>query len=184
MDSLSPGSSWGAFRIERLVGRGPAGTVYRAVSGEKPVTLKIFHDSLGEAVLSRFEDDTRRLVGVSHPNVLRVESVGREGGRRFYVAEAFDGRPLPEIGPRPLREACDLLLQSARALAAAWMRLVLHRNLKPQNILVSAAGEVKLTDFGLFQEPTPYWSPERRSGRSADMRGDIYSLGTIFREFL
>ena len=184
MADLSPGSTWASFRIERLVGRGPAGTVYRALSGDKPVALKILHESLGEAVLARFEDDTRRLVGLSHPNILRVESVGREGGRRFFVTEAFDGRPLPEVGPRPLREACEIFLKAARALGAAWMRLVLHRNLQPRNLLISATGEVKVTDFGLFQEPTPYWSPERRSGQSADMRSDLYSLGTIFREFL
>ena len=112
MADLSSGSSWGSFRIERLVDRGPTGTVYRATLGEKTVALKILHDSLGEAVLARFEDDTRRLVGLNHPNILRVESVGREGGRRYFVTEAFDGRLV-----RSVHEPEDLM-PAARALAA------------------------------------------------------------------
>src|SRR2546421_143780 len=83
-------------------------------------------------------------------------------------------------GPRPLRECCEIMLQTAKALSAAWMRLILHRNLKPENILVSPRGEVKVADFGLFVEPTPYWSPERKAGRSPDLRGDLFALGTIF----
>jgi serine/threonine-protein kinase len=106
-----------------------------------------------------------------------VDSVGREGGRRFFVTEAFEGRSLREAGPLPAREGVEVFLKAARAIGAAWMRLVLHRNLKPENILVSASGDVKVTDFGLFQEPTPAWSPERRAGHSPDMRSELYSLG-------
>ena len=186
MADLAPGSAFGAFRIERLVGRGPSGTVYRAVptAGGAPVGLKIFHETLAETVLLRFEDDTRRLVGLSAPNILRVESVGREGSRRYVVTEAFDGRSLREAGPLPARDGVEVFLKAARALGAAWMRFILHRNLKPENILVSASGDVKVADFGLFQEPTPYWSPERRTGYSPDMRSDLYALGMIFREAL
>src|SRR6185295_5815132 len=112
------------------------------------------------------------------------DSVGREGKTRYVVTEYLQALSLRDCGPRPLRECCEIMLQTAKALGAAWMRLILHRNLKPENILVSSRGEVKVADFGLFLEPTPYWSPERKSGRSPDLRGDLYALGTIFREFL
>jgi serine/threonine protein kinase len=183
---LAPGSSFGPFRIERLVGRGPSGAVYRAAptAGGPPVTLKIFHETLAETVILRFEDDTRRLIGLQAPNILSVASVGREGNRRFLVTEAFDGRSLRDVGPLPAPEGIDVFLKAARALQAAWMRLILHRNLKPENILVSDSREVKVADFGLFQEPTATWSPERRSGQSPGMRDELYSLGMIFREAL
>jgi serine/threonine protein kinase len=186
MADLAAGSAWGPFQIERLVARGPSGAVYRATptAGGKPVTLKVFHEEIDETTLNRFEDDTRRVIGLSHPNVLRVESTGREGKLRFVVTERFQARSLRDVGPRPLRESCELLLKAARGLSAGWMRLILHRNLKPENILVSAEGELKLADFGLFLAATPYWSPERRSGQSPDLRGDLYSLGIIFKEFL
>lgn len=186
MADLAPGSSFGLFRIERLVGRGPSGTVYRAAptAGGPPVTLKIFHETLAETVLLRFEDDTRRLIGLQAPNILSVASVGREGNRRFIVTEAFEGRSLREAKPLPVAQGVEVLLKATRALQSAWMRLILHRNLKPENILLSDSGEVKVTDFGLFQEGTTYWSPERREGQSPGMRDELYSLGMIFREAL
>jgi serine/threonine protein kinase len=186
MADLAAGTPWGPFQIERLVGRGPSGTVYRATQNAdgKPVALKLFHEELDEATLNRFEDDTRRVIGLNHPSVLRVESTGREGKRRFVVTERFPGLSLKELGPRPLRQCCEFFLRAARGISASWMRLILHRNLKPENILVSAQGDVKLADLGLFLGATPYWSPERRAGQSPDLRGDLYSLGLIFKEYL
>lgn len=186
MLELPAGSPWGPFQIERLLGRGDRSLLYRAArqSDGRTVALRVFDETLDEPTLNRFEDDTRRLVGLTHPNILKVESVGREGKARYFVTEYFQALSLRDCGPRPLREGCDLMLQTAKALSAAWMRLVLHRNLKPENILVSSRWEVKVADFGLFTEPTPYWSPERKAGRSPDLRGDLFSLGTIFREFL
>jgi serine/threonine protein kinase len=186
MPDLTPGTFWGFFRIDSILGRGPSGVVYQALrtSDARRVSLKIFDENIDETTLRRFEDDTRRLIGLSHPNILRVESVAREGRRLYVVSELFDGRSLRLPGSRSLHELGQLLLQSARGLGAAWMRLVLHRNLKPENILVSAAGDVKLTDFGQFRESTPYWAPERNANQSPDLRGDLYSLGTIFRQLI
>ncbi len=184
MADLQAGTTWGSFRVESVLGRGPNAVIYRAVrsADSKPVALKIFNEDLDAAVLSRFEDDTRRVVGLGHPNVLKVESVGRENGRLFIVTERFDGRSLRTYTPRERRDGVDFLLKAARGLSAGWMRLILHRNLKPENILIASSGDLKLADFGLYRDPTPYWSPERAKGQTPDLRGELYTLGTIFKE--
>lgn len=184
MAELQPETLWGPFRIENVLARGPDAILYRALraSDSRPVTLKIFREDLDAATLSRIEDDTRRVIGLNHPNVLRVESTGRENGLLYVATERFDARSLRTCSPQSLREGVEILLQASRGLGAAWMRLILHRNLKPENILISSAGDVKLTDFGQFQEPTPYWSPERVKGQSPDLRGELYALGTVFKE--
>src|SRR5258706_20048 len=140
---LAAGSAWGPFQIERLLGRGSRGLLYRATQSStgRSVALRIFDESLDEPTLNRFEDDTRRLIGLNHPNILRVESVGREGKLRYVVTEYVQSLSLRDCGPRPLRECCEIMLQTAKAISAAWMRLILHRNLKPENILVSPRGE-------------------------------------------
>ncbi|MBV8880388.1 MAG: protein kinase [Planctomycetaceae bacterium] len=184
MPELTPGATWGPYRIDSLLGRGPSGAVYRAARPDepRPVALKIFNDDVDEPTLRRIEDDTRRLLGLSHPHLLRVIAIHREGPGLAIISELFEGRSLRMISSRPRRDLADLLLKSARALGAAWMRLILHRNLKPENILVSATGDLKVADFGQFREPTPYWSPERKAHQSPDLRGDLYSLGTVFKE--
>lgn len=184
MADLQPGTPWGSFRLESVLGRGPNGVIYRAVrmSDSRPVALKILDEGLDETLLLRIEDDTRRVIGLGHPNVLKVESVGREDRRRFIVTELFEGRSLRTYAAGPLQDGVELLLKASRGLSGGWMRLILHRNLKPENILISSSGDVKLADFGLFRDPTPYWSPERLKGRSPDLRGELYSLGAIFKD--
>ncbi len=184
MADLQAGTIWGSFRVENVLGRGPNAVIYRAVrsADSRPVALKIFNEGLDAAVLSRFEDDTRRVVGLGHPNVLKIESVGREGGRLFIVTERFDSRSLRTYTPRSLRDGVDFLLKAARGLGAGWMRLILHRNLKPENILIASSGDLKLADFGLSLDPTAYWSPERVKGQTPDLRSELYTLGAIFKE--
>lgn len=186
MAELTPGSSWGPFRIASVIGRGPNGVVYRAAKTDdpKPVCLKIFDAGLDAPTLKRIEDDTRRMIGLSHPNVLRVTAVGREGATLYVVSELFEGRSLRVFGTRSRRDLADVLLKAARGVGAAWMRLLLHRNLKPENVLVSVGGDVKLADFGQFRDATPYWSPERKANQTPDLRGDLYSLGAVFREII
>lgn len=175
--------TFGPFRLDDLLGRGPNAVVHRATrtSDQKRVALKIFNAG-DDAWLRRVEDDSRRLIGLNHPNILKVESVGRESGVLHIVYEPFEGRSLRVVGSKSRRDAVDLLLKSARALGAAWMRLILHRDLKPENILFSATGDLKVCDFGQFRDATPYWAPERKSSQYADLRGDLYSLGAIFKE--
>src|SRR5258706_16416942 len=105
MPDLQPGSSWGPFVVDRLVGRGPNGVVCRAGrSGDpRPVSLKVFDESLDGPTIARFTDDTKRVIGLGHPQVLRVEAVGREGAQAYVVSEWFEARPLKDLGPRPLR---------------------------------------------------------------------------------
>src|SRR5882672_1788080 len=186
MPDLQPGASWGPFRIESVIGRGPGGIIYRAVrtADGGRVSIKVFNVDVDADTLRRIEDDTRRLIGLNHPNILKVESVAKEGTSLHIVPELFEGRSLRGAGSRPRPELGQMLLKCARGVGAAWMRLILHRNLKPENILVSTSGDVKLCDFGQFREETPYWSPERKTNRTPDLRGDLYSLGTIFKEIV
>ena len=177
---------FGPFVLDDVLGRGPNAVVHRATrtSDQKRVALKRFNEGLDEPWLRRVEDDTRRLIGLSHPNLLKVESAGREGGRLWIASELFEGRSLRIVGSKSRRDIVDLLLKSARALGAGWMRLILHRNLKPENLLFSSTGDLKVCDFGQFRDATPWWAPERRGNNSPDLRGDLYSLGAIFKELV
>lgn len=184
MTGLPVGTSLGSCRILRWVAQSPVGTLYHAFQGDRPVTLRVLSEQVDSATRGRFLEDARRLIGLSHPNVLRVEAVGQEGQVQYLIEEWFESASLKELGSRSLAEGSRILLGATQALSAAWMRLILHRNLSPEAIRVSQNGEVKLTDFGFFQGPTPYWSPERCAGRTPDIRGDLFSLGTIFKEYL
>jgi serine/threonine protein kinase len=184
MSDIAEGGAWGAYTIERRLGRGPTGSVYlaRETASGRAVGLKIFHDTIPEPTLDRFEQESRRLLGLVHPSILAVTGFERLGRSRARVTEPFEGRNLRDLGSREGDEGAAWLQQASRGLSAAWGRLALHRNLKPENILVGADGRLVLSDFGLDLEPTLYWSPERRQGRNADLRGDFWSLGRLFRD--
>jgi serine/threonine protein kinase len=184
--TLGDGDLWGAYRLGRPVGSGPSGTVHQAVeiSSGAAAHVKIFHAGLDPAALDRFERESRRLIFLRHPSILRVDAVAREGGRLGVVLEPFEGANLRARRPGSAEEARAVLLAAAQALSAAWGALILHRNLKPENVLVGPSGEVRVSDFACFLEETAYWSPERRQGRSPDVRADLYSLGTVFRDCL
>jgi DNA-binding beta-propeller fold protein YncE/predicted Ser/Thr protein kinase len=207
---LAPGDRFAGYRIESVVGRGGMGVVYRAHQ-ERPdrlVAIKVISLELAqqEDFRARFEREISLAPEIEHPNVIPVHQVGEEDGRLFIVMRFVEGRDLGELckarGPFGSREAARLITQIAQALDAAHARGVVHRDVKPQNVLVTGAtGEehLYLTDFGiakriteglgltatgLFLGTIDYISPEQVKGQDVDARSDIYSLGCVLYELL
>lgn len=190
------------YRLEKEIGRGQSGRVLRAVqiSMDRVVAIKILHPRLAEdpAVVARFVREARIVARLSHPNVVQGIDVGCSGGVHYFVMELVEGPPLSQIlQPRvPLDERTCLTIggQVARALQHAHENALVHRDVKPGNILLARSGAAKLADLGLaipsgtgaggVLNGTPaYMSPEQARGSSdVDIRSDIYSLGvTLFQ---
>jgi len=179
------------------------GVVYAAhhpANGQR-VALKLIGDALvGQALLLRFKREGRALAALQHPNIVRVHSSGEHRGRPYLALEFVDGvaldAALKREGPWEPRRAATLVATLARALAHAHAQGILHRDLKPANVLLDAAGQPRLTDFGLAREPgadrehltrtgevlgTPsFMSPEQANGQAqVDPRADVYGLGAV-----
>ena len=191
----------GRFRIERLLGRGGMSSVWEAYDEElgRPVAIKLLHARRLESAdaVDRFEREARTLALFAHPGIVTVIDRGETDGRPFIVCELVDGRDLHERialeGPLPLAEALAIAVQVADALAYAHERGVIHRDVKPHNVLLTADGHAKLTDFGIARvddEPAltnpgrvlgtgDYVAPEQAQGRPLDGRADIYALGAL-----
>jgi hypothetical protein len=197
------------FALGAELGRGMMGVVYRArqLSLKREVALKVvsermllLHDT--EDVLRRFEREVRALIAVSHPNIVRVYDVGREEGVPWVAMELVDGAPLSmlmrESGAMPVDHALHIVRQLADALAACHEKGILHRDVKPGNVLVDEHGSVKLMDFGLAKDSgasflthadafvgTPrYAAPEMFESPAVTVAADVYSLGVILHELL
>ncbi len=190
------------YRIVGLLGKGGMGEVYRAddlVLGQ-PVALKFLPMLLeGDPErLARFLNEARMAREVSHSAVCRVHDVGEFEGHHFLSMEYVDGEDLSSlvrrIGRLPVGKAADVARQICAGLAAAHARDVLHRDLKPQNVMLDGRGKVRITDFGLagladsiqgdeVRSGTPaYMSPEQLAGREVTVRSDIYALGLVLYE--
>lgn len=197
---LRPGDVLGGCVVERFLARGGMGELYRARKAnlDCPVALKVLLPELlrQESTLTRFLREAKLAANLSHPSIVRVYDVGQERGLYYIVMEFVEGRDLRDIvqkdGPLPYRSAFRIARQVADALEYAHRRGVIHRDVKPANILVSADGVAKLTDLGLArltrQESdvtlageilgTPiFMSPEQCRGDPIDGRTDLYSLG-------
>jgi eukaryotic-like serine/threonine-protein kinase len=200
---VKPGQTLlGRYRVEKELGRGGMGAVYLAHDAQlgEMVALKVIGsaiccDNLG--AVERFRREASAARKVTHPNVIRIHDLGSDGGIVFISMEYFPGMTLAQLlarrGALPLDEARDILAQAADGLAAAHRVGVIHRDLKPQNILVDAGGRVKLIDFGLakasFMEGmtatglilgTPeYMAPKQVRGRPVDARTDLYAFGCV-----
>jgi serine/threonine-protein kinase len=191
----------GRYRIVGLLGRGGMGEVYRAtdLTLAQPVALKFLpEEGVTERVLERFHAEVRIARQISHPNVCRVYDIGEVDGQPFISMEYVDGEDLADLLHRIGRLPADKALETARkicaGLAAAHDKGVIHRDLKPQNIMLNKRGEPVIMDFGLAavadqltgaeaRNGTPaYMSPEQLRGDEVTARSDVYALGLVLYE--
>ncbi len=194
------------YELEELVGTGGMSSVYRARDRllERRVAIKLLHEhySRDEDYVERFRREARAAAKLSHPNIVTVIDRGEADGRQFIVFEYVDGENLKQLvadkGRLPVREALELGIQIGRALAFAHAQGLVHRDVKPQNVLLGG-GDAKVTDFGIARSldgqigltqtgtvlgTSEYISPEQATGRQVDARTDIYSLGVVLYELL
>src|SRR5690348_8065924 len=142
------------YELEELVGSGGMSSVYKAKDTllERNVALKILHAHYtgDEEYVQRFRHEARAVAQLSHPNIVTVIDRGEENGRQFIVFEYVHGENLKELidrtGPLPVRRAVELSLEIARGLAFAHAQGLVHRDVKPQNVLLNGDGEAKVTD--------------------------------------
>jgi eukaryotic-like serine/threonine-protein kinase len=197
----------GRYELQELVGSGGMSSVYRARDGvlERPVAIKILHDHFADdpEYVERFRREARAIARLNHPNIVTVIDRGEFDGRQFIVFEHVPGETLKSLverrGPLPVDEALALTHQVARGLAYAHEHGVVHRDVKPQNVLIDRDGRAKVMDFGIARSLTPgdeltetgtllgtseYIAPEQASGLPVDERSDQYSLGVMLYELL
>src|SRR5882724_3401510 len=200
----------GAWRITRLIGRGGMGEVYEAARAdgnfEQRVAIKLLQ-SEAAAQMERFQAERQILARLEHPGIARLYDGGvTEDGRPYLVMEWIDGLPLAEYCDRHRLSVEDRLALFTRICAAvqyAHQNLLVHRDLKPGNILVTAAGEPRLIDFGIAKQLAPegapgaeltrtglrmmtpsYASPEQVQGQTITTASDVYALGVLLYELL
>ncbi|MEI8256629.1 MAG: serine/threonine-protein kinase, partial [Deltaproteobacteria bacterium] len=191
----------GRYTLLRILGSGAAGSVYCARDNElgEMVALKILNHSGGgdgPEQLEFLRREVRLARRVTHPNIARTFDIGEHAGRRFLTMEYIDGEALSApmcSGPMPIRAAVDMLFKICAGLSAAHNAGVIHRDLKPDNVMIARDGRVVITDFGIahgrgdaaegpqFLVGTPaYMAPEQVQGVMAlDGRADLYALGVI-----
>lgn len=193
----------GRYRLERPLGRGGMATVYLAqdVELERPVAVKLLAESLAgdEAFRRRFLREARLAARLSHPNVVGVYDAGEaEDGRPYIVMEYVDGSTLEGRGPLPPPEAVELAVQACHGLSHAHAAGLVHRDVKPHNLLLRNDGTLKVADFGIARaaEATAltqvgtvlgtaaYLAPEQAAGEEVTAATDVYALGAVVYELL
>src|SRR6516162_5470861 len=206
-DELAPGTLLaGRYEILQLLGHGGMGSVYKARDKEldRLIALKLIRSELARnpQMLLRFKQELILARQVTHKNVIRIFDLGQSDGIKFITMDFVEGKDLrallQERGRFPPNEAARIMLQICRALEAAHAEHVIHRDLKPQNIMLDQRGRVFVMDFGIARSAhlpgmtqtgaligTPeYMSPEQARGEKLDERSDIFSLGVVFYEIL
>src|SRR6266446_7705320 len=196
----------GRYEILQLLGRGGMGAVYKARDTEldRIVALKLIRPELAKnpEILRRFKQELILARQVTHKNVIRIFDLGQSEGIKFITMDFVQGQNLRELllerGKFPAEQAARVMLQICRALEAAHTEGVIHRDLKPQNVMLSPDGRVYVMDFGIARSAylpgmtqtgaligTPeYMSPEQARGEKLTERSDLFSLGVIFYELL
>jgi eukaryotic-like serine/threonine-protein kinase len=196
----------GRYEIEELVGHGGMSSVYKAHDAllERKVALKILHEQYNadEEFVERFKREARSVAQLQHPNIVTVIDRGEEDGRQYIVFEYIDGENLKELvvrkGRLDVREALEIALEVARGLAFAHEHGLVHRDVKPQNVLLNGDGRAKVTDFGIARSldvdgmtqtgtvlgTSNYIAPEQASGQRVDAETDVYALGVVLYEML
>ena len=214
---LEPGTTLGPYRIDALVGTGGMGEVYRAYDARlrRDVAIKLLPPEFltDSERLRRFEQEARAAAALNHPNILSVHDIGTHEGVPYFVSELLTGETLRACigrGPLSIEQVVDYGSQIARGLAAAHERGIVHRDVKPENLFLTADGRVKVLDFGIAKAgspsgvnanlPTvtsagltnpgfivgtvPYMSPEQVRGAPTDHRSDIFAVGAVLFEML
>jgi eukaryotic-like serine/threonine-protein kinase len=205
----------GRYRLDALIGRGGMSTVYRAFDTvlERPVAIKLMHRGLASDAdqLERFRREARAVAQLSHPHIVTVIDAGEEGeedddpthpATPYIVFEYVEGETLKSLiksgGPLEITEAFAYAIELARALGAAHEHQIVHRDVKPGNVLLTGEGTAKITDFGIARSladegltmdgrvlgTTDYVSPEQALGHAVTGQSDIYSLGVVLYEML
>lgn len=211
--ALAPGNMIGHYTIDKAIGSGGMGEVYLATDTilGRQVALKTLPPSLAcdPSFLKRFRNEAQAAANINHPNVATVYSVEECDGIHFLTMEYIDGKTLDRLTPEgglSIKTFLQWIEPIARALTAAHKRGIIHRDIKPGNIMISADGTPKILDFGLAQIErslagntslakhitapgqiigTPsYMSPEQAEGAEVDIRSDIFSFGTVMYEAL
>jgi serine/threonine protein kinase/Tol biopolymer transport system component len=215
---LPAGTTVGQYRIDGVLGRGGMGVVYRATDTKlnRPVAIKFLSSVVTDAdVRRRFKQEAETTSSLNHPHIVTVFDVGEHDGAQYIVSELVDGGTLDDHATktrkRSWRQSVELLTGVADALAAAHAAGVLHRDVKPGNILIGSNGYAKLSDFGLAKlvETGPrdssgrtrsaatrntragvvvgtiaYMSPEQAAGLAVDARSDVFSFGVVLYELI
>jgi serine/threonine-protein kinase len=196
----------GRYRLEAKLGSGGMSTVYlaRDETLDRPVAVKVMHREMSEQEdqLQRFRQEARAVAKLTHPNVVSVIDAGEDGGYPYIVFEYVKGETLKQrigrVGALDTQEAIAYAIEVARGLGVAHGRNMVHRDIKPQNVLIDEEGRAKLTDFGISRQleqdgvtatgrvlgTTDYVAPEQAMGKAVDPRSDIYSLGVVLYEML
>ena len=195
----------GRYRIERKLGAGGMANVYLAVDEElgRRVAVKILNDrhANDEQFVARFRQEAKNAAALSHPNIVAIFDRGEAEGTYYIAMEYLEGKTLKELivsrGPAPVNVAIDYARQILSALKFAHRHGIVHRDIKPHNVLVDGEGRVKVTDFGIARAGTSemtevgsivgtaqYLSPEQARGAGVDPRSDLYSLGVVLYELL
>jgi eukaryotic-like serine/threonine-protein kinase len=209
----------GRYRLDAQIGRGGMSTVYRSfdIVLERPVAIKLMHREIASDSdqLERFRREARSVAQLNHPHVVTVIDAGEEPspdghdaegngavGTPYIVLEYVEGETLKDLiraeGPLEIPQAIAYAIEIARALGAAHEHMIVHRDVKPQNILISDEGGAKITDFGIARTlteegltmagrvlgTTDYVSPEQALGAPVTGQSDLYSLGVVLYEML
>ncbi len=196
----------GRYRLEAQIGTGGMSTVYRAFDEtlERRVAIKLMNREVASdsRQLERFRREARAVAQLSHPNIVGVIDAGEDEGRPYIVFEYVEGETLKQRirrqGRLPIAEAVAYAIEIARALGVAHAHQIVHRDVKPQNVLIDEEGQAKVTDFGIARTldeegltaegrvlgTTDYVSPEQALGQPVTGASDLYSLGVVLFEML
>jgi Tol biopolymer transport system component len=210
---FAPGTTIGTYRLDHQLGEGGMGTVYRATDTKlnRAVAIKFLSTDLADAsARRRFQREAQLASSLNHPHILTVYDTGELDGRQYLVSELVDGGTLRDwikASPRSWQDVVELVIGLADGLATAHEAGILHRDVKPENVLITKSGYAKLADFGLAKlrespslvadAPTEmrtrpgiivgtvaYMSPEQASGQPVDARSDVFSFAVVLYELL
>ena len=213
---MQPDTQLGSYEILSPLGKGGMGEVWRAQDTKlgREVAIKALPEEFANDAdrLARFEREAKLLASLNHPNIATIHGLEEDNGTRFLVLELVEGETIAEFlkaGPLPVESALNVARQIAEALEAAHEKGVIHRDLKPGNIMITPDGKVKVLDFGLAkavagETPRPdlstravldtkegiiqgtpaYMSPQQARGEVVDKRADIWAFGCLLYEML